>query len=101
MNNKIVSSSSRLPVQCPSCERALEVRRLECVKCETAVEGKFSLSLLVRLDAEEQIFMLNFLKLSGSLKDLARKYEVSYPTVRNRLDALIEKVKAMESQAHK
>jgi len=41
--------------------------------------------------------VLRFLKSSGSLKDPARLYEVSYPTVRNRLDALITRVRELEA----
>lgn len=37
-------------------------------------------------------FLKRFLLVSGSLKDLAKAYEVSYPTVRLRLDRLIQKV---------
>jgi hypothetical protein len=46
------------------------------------------------LTADELTFVRRFLLASGSLKDLAGEYEVSYPTIRLRLDALIEKVKA-------
>jgi hypothetical protein len=45
------------------------------------------------LEPEEQVFIKKFLMASGSLKQLAKEYEVSYPTVRTRLDRLIEKIK--------
>ncbi len=45
-----------------------------------------------RLEPEEQVFIKRFLLSSGSLKQLAREYDVSYPTVRLRLDRLIEKL---------
>ena len=48
------------------------------------------------LNEEEQRFMLEFVKASGSLKDMAKKMGVSYPTVRNYLDDLIEKLNNME-----
>jgi hypothetical protein len=48
------------------------------------------------LDAGDMQFLLRFLLSSGSLKALAGEYEVSYPTVRARLDRLIEKVRAAE-----
>ncbi|MCB1236869.1 MAG: DUF2089 family protein [Verrucomicrobiae bacterium] len=44
------------------------------------------------LEDEDLGFLKRFLLLSGSLKELARAYEVSYPTVRLRLDRLIQKV---------
>ena len=81
-----------LPVNCPACRGLLEVRRLECAECGTAVEGRFELPVLAGLPPEDQEFILSLLKASGSLKELAARYGISYPTVRNRLDSLIEKV---------
>jgi hypothetical protein len=49
------------------------------------------------LDEEDLAFIKKFILFSGSLKDLAAAYEVSYPTLRLRLDRLIEKIKAIES----
>lgn len=47
------------------------------------------------LDPEDQEFVKQFLLASGSLKQLAHTYGVSYPTVRVRLDRLIAKVQAL------
>lgn len=44
------------------------------------------------LEAEDAVFLKNFVLKSGSLKEIARLYEVSYPTVRLRLDKLIQKI---------
>jgi hypothetical protein len=49
------------------------------------------------LTEEDQAFLKRFVLASGSLKDLARSYGISYPTVRIRLDRLIEKVKILDS----
>ena len=89
-------NKKNLPCICPSCGLMLKVNRLICSDCDTAVEGNFSLPVLSRLDIEEQTFILNLIKSSGSLKDLAGLYGVSYPTVRNRLDALIEKIESFD-----
>ena len=51
---------------------------------------------LAELSEEETQFLKRFILCSGSLKDLAAEYEISYPTVRLRLDRLIEKVKALD-----
>jgi len=48
------------------------------------------------LDEEDLGFIKRFVLASGSLKDTARIYGVSYPTVRLRLDRLIEKIKVLE-----
>lgn len=48
---------------------------------------------IVNLDDEDVSFVKKFLLASGSLKEMARQYEVTYPTVRLRLDKLIQKIK--------
>jgi hypothetical protein len=88
----------RLPVSCPSCGGDLAVKRLYCDKCETEVEGLYSLPPLAGLAPDEQEFILEFIKASGSLKDMARFLSVSYPTVRNRLDEIIEKLRRNETK---
>ena len=49
-----------------------------------------------QLDTEDIAFLKRFLLASGTLKELARQYGVSYPTVRLRIDRLIEKVKLID-----
>lgn len=48
---------------------------------------------LNNLDDEDLSFVKRFLLASGSLKEIARQYEVTYPTVRLRLDRLIQKIR--------
>ena len=79
----------KLPTHCPSCEEKLAVKRLRCEACETEVEGLYELPALAGLSAEDQEFILAFIKASGSLKEMAKLLGVSYPTVRNRLDDVI------------
>jgi hypothetical protein len=51
----------------------------------------------MQLLTEEDIgFLKRFLLASGSLKELAQIYDISYPTVRLRLDRLIEKIKVFD-----
>lgn len=82
-----------LPTACPSCSSKLAVKRLRCEQCETEVEGLYSLPLLASLSQDDQEFVLEFIKASGSLKEMAAILKVSYPTVRNRLDEVIAKLK--------
>ena len=54
---------------------------------------------MAELDEEDVSFIRNFLLCSGSLKEVAGRYRVSYPTVRLRLDRLIQKIKLGDDQA--
>jgi hypothetical protein len=81
-----------LPTACPSCGGKLAVKRLHCEKCATEVEGLYPLPALASLPRDDQEFILDFIKASGSLKEMAALLKVSYPTVRNRLDDIIGKL---------
>lgn len=87
----------RLPTSCPSCSGRLAVKRLLCERCETEVDGLYPLPALASLGQEDQEFILEFIKASGSLKEMAGILDVSYPTVRNRLDEIIEKLKQSQT----
>lgn len=87
----------QLPLYCPSCTHNLDVEALVCKNCETKVIGDFPLPKLTLLSYEDQDFILEFVQASGSLKLMAEKMKLSYPTVRNYLDDLIEKIKKLES----
>lgn len=53
-------------------------------------------SWMEELEDEDVTFIKNFMLNSGSLKEMAASYGVTYPTVRLRLDRLIEKIKMHE-----
>lgn len=52
---------------------------------------------MINLDDEDVAFIKRFLTASGSLKEVAKQYGVSYPTVRLKLDRLIQKIQLSES----
>lgn len=81
-----------LPCQCPSCRSQLKVKSLICEQCGTEVTGLYNLPPLARLSQDDQAFILKFVKCSGSLKDMAKQLNLSYPTVRNLLDEIIKKI---------
>ena len=90
-----------LPLTCPSCSARLKVKSLQCDKCGTSVEGLFDLPSLVSLPADDQMFVLHFIKYSGSLKDMAKHLNLSYPTVRNMLDEIIDRISKIEKTLQK
>jgi hypothetical protein len=77
------------------------VRELSCPQCDTRVQGQYALPLILQLKADEQDFLMKFLKASGSLKEMAKQLGYSYPKVRKMLDDLIERVNFLEEQQEK
>lgn len=51
------------------------------------------------LEEEDLAFIKRFVLSSGSLKEVARQYGVTYPTVRLRLDRLIQRIQLGEQSA--
>ncbi len=74
---------------CPVCDHRLEVTRLHCAECDTTLEGRFSVGRFGRLGREQLALLETFLRARGNLRDMEREMGISYPTVRNRLEALI------------
>lgn len=55
---------------------------------------------MVNLDDEDLAFIKKFILASGSLKEIAKEYKVTYPTVRLRLDKLIQKIQISDDVAN-
>ena len=80
--------------ECPVCqEKQLRIKKLECSACGVSFEGDFYSSPLLNLSPEHQQFVELFILNSGSLKKMADSMNITYPTVRSRLDAVIEELK--------
>lgn len=67
----------------------MEVRRLECPACGVAVEGRFDVGPLARLNRDQLAFVEVFLKARGKIKDVEEELGISYPTVVSRLNDVL------------
>lgn len=85
-----------LPVNCPSCNMQLKVTCLKCDSCATEVRGSYEMPTLALLSPDDQQFILRFVKNSGSLKEMAAEMKLSYPTVRNLLNDVINRISNYE-----
>ncbi|MBA3898635.1 MAG: DUF2089 family protein [Bacteroidetes bacterium] len=85
-------TEKKFPCLCPACDSRLKVKKFHCSNCGTEVDGLFDLPPLASLNTQEQEFILSFIKMSGSLKEMAKIMDKSYPSVRNYLDDLIKKI---------
>jgi hypothetical protein len=79
-------------MQCPVCHGSLLSERLRCGSCGLAYEGRFRLPALARLSRDSLLLAESFLLAGGNLKELGERLELSYPTVRKRVDAMIEEL---------
>lgn len=70
--------------------RPIIVERVRLADKDIAIEGSFELPQLARLNLEDQIFVIAFVRSHGSIKEMERVFGVSYPTIKARLNRIGE-----------
>ncbi len=73
---------------CPECNQPFKVTRLACPNCQVSLEGQIELPTLAQLSLEDQAFVMAFVRHHGSIKKMESLFGISYPTVKNRLNAI-------------
>lgn len=80
----------KAPGLCPVCGHSLHVSKLSCTHCSTTMEGQFAPCKFCQLPNEQLEFIEVFIKCRGNIKDVEKELKISYPTVRGRLDGVIQ-----------
>lgn len=75
------------------------VQKVGLTEGNIAIEGEFELPPLAKLSSDEQIFLAAFVRSHGSIKQMESYFGVSYPTIKNRLNRLAEKLEFVEIEA--
>jgi hypothetical protein len=75
----------------------ITIERVRLTRENIVIEGDFELPKLARLSAEDQVFIMAFIQCHGSIKDMEEMFGISYPTVKNRLNRLSDKLKLVQS----
>jgi hypothetical protein len=77
---------------CPDCGNPMRITRASCPRCQVDLESQFELSPLARLSQEEQVFVTAFLRHHGSIRKMEELFDISYPTVKNRLKNIVTRL---------
>jgi hypothetical protein len=72
------------------------VERVRLVDSDITIEGSFSLPPLASLSAEDQVFVMAFMRCHGSIKDMEEMFGISYPTVKNRINRIASRFEFVE-----
>ncbi|MBM3242747.1 DUF2089 domain-containing protein [Candidatus Poribacteria bacterium] len=84
---------------CPICGGELELIKLKCISCNLTLEGKLPTSRLASLSFDQQQFVEVFLLTRGNIKEVERELGISYPTVRKKLEEVIQTLGALPQRA--
>jgi hypothetical protein len=76
--------------------KPITVERVRLVDSDISIEGSFTLPPLASLSAEDQIFVMAFIRCHGSIKDMEEMFGISYPTVKNRINRIARQLEFVE-----
>ena len=74
----------------------ISIERVRIKETGIAVEGEFDLPPMAKLRMEDQIFITAFIRSHGSIKEMEQLFGISYPTVKNRLNAISQQLEFVD-----
>lgn len=77
--------------------RPIVVERVRLTEKDVAIEGSFELPQLARLNLEDQVFIIAFVRSHGSIKEMEQVFGVSYPTIKARLNRIAESLEFVDT----
>lgn len=69
-------------------DRDFAITKVRLKESGVSIEGEFEPPLLARLSYEDQVFVGEFVRSHGSIKQMEKAFGVSYPTIKNRLNRI-------------
>jgi hypothetical protein len=77
--------------------QTIVVERVRLADRDIAIEGSFELPQLARLNLEDQVFIVAFVRSHGSIKEMEQVFGVSYPTIKSRLTRIADSLEFVET----
>jgi hypothetical protein len=87
-------------ISCPICSQNLEIREYFCTQCHTTIRGRFAIDIFAGLNDIQLEFIKTFLISQGNIKEMEKRLNISYPTVKSRLADIIDIIAPQEKQNH-
>ena len=81
--------SYKVLTSCPVCQGDLHIKELECDHCGTEYKGDFEICDICKLPQDQIDFIKIFIKNQGNIKEVEKDLNISYPTVKNKLNQII------------
>ncbi len=75
---------------CPVCHGKLRIKEYQCCECQLVLRGDFEESHFANLSREQLDFVRTFIIVQGNIKEMEKRLNISYPTVKNRLSDIIK-----------
>ena len=76
--------------------KPVTIERIRLVNSDITIDGSFALPPLASLSAEDQVFVMAFVRCHGSIKEMEEMFGISYPTVKNRINRIAKQFEFIE-----
>ncbi len=73
------------------------IEKVRLANKDIRIEGEFELPPLAKISAEDQVFIMAFIRSDGTIKELERIFGISYPTVKSRLARIAQQFEFVET----
>ncbi|MBN2545813.1 MAG: DUF2089 family protein [Spirochaetes bacterium] len=83
-------------ISCPGCNKKMNIVKLKCPDCNITIKGTFFSHRFGYLDKETLDFMETFVLTKGNIKEIEKMLKISYPTVRSKIDKMVEEVERIK-----
>lgn len=77
-------------------DRDFVVTGIRLKETDIGIDGEFDLPPLARLRYEDQVFVGEFVRSHGSIKQMEKAFGVSYPTIKNRLNRIADQLQVVQ-----
>ncbi len=74
----------------------ITIEKVKFADRDISIVGSFKMPPLDMLTAEDQLFVMAFVRCHGSIKEMESIFGISYPTVKNRLNAITERLPILD-----
>lgn len=74
---------------CPICKGEIKIKEYHCNNCNITLRGDFEESHFANLNKAQLDFIITFILVQGNIKEMEKRLNISYPTVKNRLAEII------------
>jgi hypothetical protein len=88
----------KIVTKCPVCDNPLEIVELKCPACGTTIQGNFQFDKIMLLEDDDMQFLMEFLRSRGNIKEVQSRLDISYPTVKAKLDKLLKSLGLYEKE---
>jgi hypothetical protein len=91
---------NKIILNCPSCGGEMVTSELKCPQCDLRIKKDFALCEFCKLSDDDYEFLKVFLRTQGQITDIEKILNLSYPTIKTKIDTLLKNLNLSPLENH-